>query len=53
MPGILEDNSLSKQDSGNYTCTVSNFVGTIQRSAYITVLGIYYELWDEKELINR
>ena len=53
MPGILEDNSLSKQDSGNYTCTVSNSVGTIQRSAYITVLGIYYELWDEKELISR
>lgn len=41
LPGILEDDSLSKQDSGNYTCTVNNSVGTARRSMYITVLGIY------------
>ncbi|KAI6646377.1 Immunoglobulin superfamily protein [Oopsacas minuta] len=37
-PGILVKNSLFKEDSGNYTCMVSNSVGSIQQSTYITIL---------------
>ncbi|KAI6651813.1 Neuroglian-like [Oopsacas minuta] len=38
-PGILVKNSLFKEDSGDYTCIVSNSLGLIHQSTYITILN--------------